>query len=67
MAVDADIYQETNATASSIARRLKDLRNYQLSRLRDCRDAAVQGDIAGEMREDLETTLDSIDVNTDGI
>jgi hypothetical protein len=67
MAVDADIYQETNVTASSIARRLKDLRNYQLSRLRDCRDAAVQGDIAGEMREDLETTLDSIDVNTDGI
>lgn len=67
MAVDADIYQEINATASSIARRLKDLRNYQLSRLRDCRDAAVQGDIAGEMREDLETTFDSIEVNTDGI
>lgn len=63
MSTDGDFYAEANAAASSIARRLKDLRNYQLPRLRDCRDASLQGDVAAEMRDDLDLALRTIDVS----
>lgn len=63
MSSDGDFYAEANAAASSIARRLKDLRNYQLPRLKDCRDASLQGEIAAEMREDLELTMRTIEVS----
>ena len=60
---DGHYYAEANAAASSIARRLKDLRNYQLPRLKDSRDASLQADVAAEMKDDLELTMRTIDVS----
>jgi len=59
-----DYYSQANAAASSIARRLKDLRNYQLPRLKDCRDASLQADIASEMKDDLELTARTVEVSS---
>ena len=63
MSSGEDYYSQANAAASSIARRLKDLRNYQLPRLKDCRDASLQADIASEMKDDLELTGRTVEVS----
>jgi len=64
MSSGEDYYSQANAAASSIARRLKDLRNYQLPRLKDCRDASLQADIASEMKDDLELTARTVEVSS---
>ena len=53
--IPSSIDNETNALILDLQRRQKDLSEFQLSRLRDCRESiAVQQRFAGEMKEDLD-------------
>ena len=54
----------TNASIASIQRRQKDLREFQLPRLRGCTESlTVQQQYAAELREDLETITRLVEVS----
>ncbi len=53
--IPSGIDNETNALISDLQRRQKDLSDFQLGRLRGCRESiAVQQRFANEMKEDLD-------------
>ncbi|KLO13328.1 hypothetical protein SCHPADRAFT_809614, partial [Schizopora paradoxa] len=53
--IPSSVDNETNALILDLQRRQKDLSEFQLSRLRDCRESiAVQQRFASEMKEDLD-------------
>jgi protein transport protein SEC20 len=55
---------ETKNLIESIQRRQKDLSEFQIPRLRDCRQSlAVQQNLAAELREDVDTVGKQIEVS----
>lgn len=55
---------DTKSLISSVRRRLKDLSEFQIPRLRDCNGPlAVQQNLAAELREDVDTLAKQIEVN----
>lgn len=62
MSTPDSLFTEASTLATTLSRRLRDLREYQLPRLRDCRDVGIQGEIAAEMREDLGLVYRNVEV-----
>jgi protein transport protein SEC20 len=56
--------EETKSLIASIQRRQKDLSQFQIPRLRDCKGPlTVQQDLAAELREDFDTLGRQIEVS----
>jgi protein transport protein SEC20 len=62
--IASPLFIEAQTTYEGLSRRLKDLNEYQIPRLRDCKGPlTLQQQFAAELRDDTETLAKRLEVN----